>query len=164
MKKIIAFILCALTLLSLCSCKDILEADVEKRGSGEFSIEIPEVFKSVDVEGYAAYFVRDNVYVWAIKDAFINLDGSSEWDVRDYANRIYEVNDLKFPTPVTVTDGLYNIEYTVFNEQKNMSFTYLTVMYKGSDAFWMVQFACEDTKFAEYKPHFFEWAKTVNVT
>ena len=107
--------------------------------------------------------MKNDVYVWAIKDDFINLDGSSTWDTEDYAKRIYEVNDLKFPTPVTLTDGLYNIEYTVFNEMKNMTFTYLTVMYKGSDAFWMVQFACEDTKYEEYKPHFFEWAKTVKV-
>ena len=163
MKKIIALILCFTALLSLCSCKSILEADKEKREGEGFSIEIPDVFKEVDVEGHAAYYVKDNVYVWAIKDDFINLDGSSEWETKDYANRIYEVNGLKFPTPVTVTEGLYNIEYTVFNEMKNMSFTYLTVRYKGSDAFWMVQFACEDKVYAEYKPHFFEWAKTVKV-
>lgn len=164
MKKIIALILCILLLCSVCACKGILESDISKREYGQFSIEIPDAFKEVEVEGHAAYFVKDNVYVWAIKDDFINLDGSSEWTLEQYANRIYEVNDLRFPTPVTVTEGLYNIEYTVFNEMKNMSFTYFTVMYKGSDAFWMVQFACEDTKYAEYKPHFISWAKTVTVT
>ncbi|MBQ8447718.1 MAG: hypothetical protein IJX27_02160 [Clostridia bacterium] len=164
MKKIISILLCLFALLSLASCKNVLDAETEKREYGEFSIEVPDVFEEVEVEGYTAYFKKDNVYVWAIKDDFINLDGSSEWDVSNYADRIYEVNDLKFPTPVTVTDGLYNIEYTVFNEMKNMSFTYLTVMYKGSDAFWMVQFACEESEYKEYKPHFFEWAKTVKVT
>ena len=163
MKKFIALILCILALISLCSCKDLLDSETGARDYDEFSIEIPEAFKEVAVDGYAAYFVYDNVYVWAIKDSFANLDGSAVWEVADYAERIHYVNALKSPTPVTVTDGLYNIEYTVFNEMKNINFTYFTVMYKGSDAFWMVQFACDENEYAEYKPHFLAWAKTVTI-
>jgi hypothetical protein len=163
MRRILALILCIFVLASLCSCKSILDSETGEREYGEFSIEIPEVFEEVAVEGYTAYFKKDNVYVWAIKDSFINLDGSSVWEVKDYAERIHYVNALKSPTPVTVTDGLYNIEYTVFNEMKNINFRYLTVMYKGSDAFWMVQFACDENEYEQYKPHFLAWAKTVKI-
>jgi len=163
MKKITALILCIFTLFSLCSCVNILDAEKETHEYEKFSIEIPDVFKEVEVEGYAAYFVRDNVYVWAIEDDFINLDGSSEWDISEYANRIHFVNEEKSPTPISVEEGLTFIEYTVLNESKKITFTYLTVMYKGSDAFWMVQFACDQNIYAEYKPHFISWAKTVKV-
>jgi hypothetical protein len=163
MKRFLAMALCLITVFSVCACGNLLTADAEKHEKEQFSISIPDIFEEKTDTGYDAFYVYGDVFVWAIKDPFIGVDGSSEWDVAHYANTIYTLNMPNSPKPVTVEEGLTIMEYTVFNPSRNKTYTYLTSMYKGSDAFWMVQLVCLDKDFGEYRPKFIEWAKTVKV-
>ena len=164
MKKIISLLLCFVIIISVCSCADITDSETSAHEKEEFSINIPDMFEDkTEGTGYAALYVYSDVYVWAIKDAFSGLDGSVNWELDYYANTIHMVNEQNSPKPLYKENGLTLMEYTVFNESKNKTFTYLTSMYKGSDAFWMVQFVCEDKNFEEYKPSFIEWAESVKV-
>ena len=163
MKKILSLFLCIATVISLCACTDILSSDKRIYSTEEFSINMPDGFEEKTDIGYDAFYVKDDVYVWAIKDPFSAFDGSVEWTIGEYADLIYTSNSQHFPGQVYTEEGLTLMEYTVFNSSKNKTFTYLTSMYKGSDAFWTVQLVCEKDDFEEYKPYFIEWAKTIKV-
>ena len=160
MKKIIAFIFCFMLAFSACACTNILNADLKEYTAEDFSIMLPDEFEKEDK--YTVSFRKNDVFVWVIRDHFSNLDGSEEWSAADYADAIYKVNIGKSPS-MSENEGLHIMEYTVFNEHENKTYTYFTTMYKGSDSFWMVQFVCEDKEYETYKPHFTKWAKTVKV-
>ena len=163
MKKILSLILCIAMAVCLCACADILSSDKRKYSTEEFSIDIPDGFEEKTDLGYDAFYVKDDVFVWAIKDPYSGVDGSVEWTIEEYAAVIHSANAEHSPTEVYKEGALTLMEYTVYNSSKSKTFTYLTSMHKGSDAFWIVQLVCEKDDFEEYKPHFIEWAKTIKV-
>ena len=62
-------------------------------------------------------------------------------------------------TAVLHEDGVTYLEYTA--ESDGDTFKYFAAVFKGSDAFWLVQFACDVEEYDGYKSYFISWAKTV---
>jgi hypothetical protein len=114
-------------------------------------------------KGYTACYDSPEVAVFALKESFDLQDGFGDLLAEEYAALVREANSDKNPSPVSDADGLLSIEYSFLNTVENKEFTYYTAMFKGEDAFWMVQFACESSLYEEYRPHFIKWAKTVDV-
>ena len=52
--------------------------------------------------------------------------------------------------------------YDFLNEEQNVTYRYLTVLYESDDGFWMVQFASQKSNFDAYEPSFIEAAKSVS--
>lgn len=52
--------------------------------------------------------------------------------------------------------------YDFLNEEQNVTYRYLTVLYESDDGFWMVQFASQKSNFEAYEPSFIEAAKSVS--
>ena len=44
-----------------------------------------------------------------------------------------------------------------------ITYHYYTCMYKGSDAFWTIQFACNVNEIAQHKSDMIKWADSVRV-
>ena len=59
---------------------------------------------------------------------------------------------------------LFRSEYTRENEKLKGDYHYFAVLFKGEDAFWMVQFAVPEADITEYRPLFIDWAKTIEFT
>ena len=54
--------------------------------------------------------------------------------------------------------------YFVYEKEVSGKEFYCTaVVYKADDAFWLVNFACEDKNKEEYSEKFIDWASTVEV-
>ena len=77
---------------------------------------------------------------------------------------MHESNSARNPDEVKTENGLTSMEYKFYNEQEKITYKYFTTMFKGDDSFWLVQFACNENLYEEFKPHFVDWAKTVDVS
>lgn len=155
-------VLCCLFSLMGCSAKKVYEADAKTFTNDGLQIELTESFRAKeDYEGYTVCYDSAEVAVFVLKEAFTLAEGSESLSLEEYAGYVYEANASKNPDDVTTVDGLTCMEYTFDNN--GSEYSYFCAMFKGSDAFWLVQFVCMDTIYEEYKPYFIEWAKTVKV-
>ena len=59
-------------------------------------------------------------------------------------------------------DGNPTLLYDFLNEEQNVTYRYLTVLYESDDGFWMVQFASQKDNFDAYEPSFIEAARSVS--
>lgn len=94
-----------------------------------------------------------------LKETFESLDATGDESVDVYAEAVRESNSASDMSDIFHEDGVTYVEYTAENDGE--TFKYFAAMYKGSDAFWLVQFACDESAYEEYKPYFIDWAKSV---
>lgn len=170
MKKLVALFLLATMLLSFCACGSAAPKAFSSNG---MTITLTSAFKEVSQEGYTVCFDSKDVAVFALKEKFtgtnIMVDGSSgnmkkdsELTLREYAKLVREANITKTPTPTTEVEGLTTFEFSFLNEELNQTYKYFCVMYKTSDAFWLIQFATLESKYEDNYASILEWAKSVN--
>lgn len=79
----------------------------------------------------------------------------------DYAELVITANMLEGSEVMKDAEG--NEYFTYTNESNGRTYFYYAVVRKGSDAFWLCQFACLDKNTEKYTPKFTEWAKTIIV-
>ena len=81
----------------------------------------------------------------------------------DYKGYVLEANSKYSPKEDNSFDGLTVLRYESYIEAKKTNFTYFVSLYKGTDAFWIVQFACKSSEYADYEQYFVKWARSVRV-
>ena len=158
MKRILSCLLVVLFLFSLTACS---KASPEEFTSVGMTITLTSDFELTEVEGYTACYDSKDVAVFVLKESFLLQEGFGDLSLDDYADLVYTANASKNPTAVAKEGDLTVMEYEFLNEQENKTYSYYTVMYKSSDAFWTVQFACKKKLYKAKKDTFIEWANTV---
>ena len=159
MKKFLSLLLFATLLLTFCACTSATPKQFSAQG---MTITLTSAFTETTQEGYTACYDSKDVAVFALKESFSLMQGMDKWSLQDYAELVLEANKDRAPQAIKEVEGLTTFEYTFLNEQLNKTYTYFCVMYKTSDAFWLVQFACLEGKYETLRPSFVEWAKTVS--
>lgn len=165
MKRTIALLLACLTLFTLASCNLLQELKpyeaedkiFEKAG---LTITLTEAFNEGSAEGYTACYESLFATVFVLKEPFDSFEGFEDYTIKDYERLILEANASKNPVSSEL-EGMPVMEYAFYNEDVDVDYRYYAVMLKGADAFFMVQFACAEEYYEEFKPHFEEWAKSV---
>ncbi len=165
MKKILAVVLLVCVLFSLSGCgKKAYEYKDSEFSSNGITITLTKAFKGKNHTGYAACYDSKDVAVFVIKENYTLNADFKDMTLDQYAESIYSVNSERNPSPITKTEGITYIEYEFANEDGAVIYKYFVAMYKGDEAFWLVQFACNVDVYGEYLPYFVKWAKTVNVS
>ena len=165
MKKILAIVLTVCMLLSLVGCgKKAYKAKAAEFSSDGITITLTKAFKEKIYEGYTVCYDSKDVAVFILKESYSLNENYKDMTVERYAYSVRNAISDKKPTQVTRKDGLVYMEYEFNNEGSGTVFKYFAAMYKGVDAFWLVQFACDTEAYSEYFPYFVQWAKTVNVS
>ena len=164
MKRIVAVLLVVVALVTMVSCnKKVYEANAKEFTSDGLTLTLTDAFVKKDQEGYTVCYDSKSVAVIALKESFSLQEGVKDWTLEYYAGLIKNSNSKHSPSdPVKVGDRMV-IEYTFYNPDTDITYHYYTCMYKGSDAFWMVQFACDVNDIEEYKPYMIQWADSVRV-
>lgn len=126
------------------------------------SITLPSGFYEKSHISMTYYLESSDALFLAIKEDFstlgtVYIDGSSSVD--DYAEVVIYQNSLS--SEVQHLSGLTCFTYT--KSVSGKSFFYLAVVKKGTDAFWLCQFVCEDSDKDEYQPKFLTWGQTIVV-
>lgn len=61
--------------------------------------------------------------------------------LEQYAELVMQANSDKDPVAGDDIDGNPTLLYNYYNEDRDLEYRYLTVLYQADDGFWMVQFA-----------------------
>ena len=127
------------------------------------SVTLTSEFQEFSVSGYSLSLSTADEAFLAEKVAF-NTQGTDEnWTEQEYAQAVVDSNSLDTMSDVFV-DGERNLVYFYYtNFSQGNNFYYLAVAKKGTDAFWLCQFSCYETKAEEYKTQFLDWATTIEV-
>lgn len=160
MKKFVSLLLTALMLMSLASCMQAKPKDFSAQG---MTITLTDAFKENTQPGYTVCYESSDVAVFVLKESFSLQPGADQLTLDEYAKLVRQSNASKSPSAVVEQDGFYSMEYTFLNEAENQKYAYFCTMFKGSDAFWLVQFACKEEAYDSQKDTFMTWAKTITL-
>ena len=157
MKKIVALclVLGLLFSFSACGSKHILEADHDVYTVSGMSITLPEVFEEIPALGVTTTYHSPEVTIFVLREV------AADMTLEEYAQAVYEVNASCNPTAIAQVEGLTTMEYYFYGPTEATTVRYFATMFKGPDAFWLIQFSCEAGNYETYRPYFIQWAKTV---
>ncbi|MGM9681078.1 MAG: hypothetical protein ACI3XR_06190 [Eubacteriales bacterium] len=164
MKKIATCIICFFMLSCLligCLKVDVRTAEEQQFSKEGMTITLTKAFTETEEDGCTACYDSVQVSVFVIKDLFSVTEGLCYLTLNEYVELVREENSDKSPEEIQTSDGLTYFEYSFHDDESNEDARYLTVFYKSSDAFWMVQFATYDNIYEEFKPDLIKWANTV---
>ena len=163
------FLLSMIFALAGCAAEEItppptlglLEMESASYIASGMEIQLPTEFQALEGTGYTVCYEASTAAVFALRESFDLAEGVADLTLAEYADLVRVANASKSPSEVKEEEGLMLIEYTFFVESQNEDYVYLTTMFKTSDAFWMIQFACRAENYETYRPHFIKWAKSV---
>ena len=125
--------------------------------------EFQEVDLKDDTQNYTVAYGSENVAVFVLREDFKYIPGAETYTLDYYRDLVLEANDLSEDHAVE-KDGLTGFVYDRPNEKTNEIYRYFSYVYKGDDAFWMIQFATLKENADQYEAQILEWAKTVDVS
>lgn len=160
MKKIITAALALILAISMTAC-GLVSANEKTFESNGLKITLNDSFKENESAAYDVVFESAYSAFFALKESFEMLDALEDYTLEEYAGLVALANESKTEEGFKEQDGLLCLEYTYHDEEANADYAYLTTVFKGPDAFWTVQFACEADKFEDLKPDFMKWFKTI---
>ena len=134
--------------------------DVKNFSSNGMTIALTDEFTEVDVVNFTAAYESENVFVFALKEAFTLFDGFGDNTIEQYTDLVIESNSLDSVQTKT-DDGLTLFEYTYTLPETNDVYKYFAYTYKANDAFWLIHFAVLNESADEYAQQFTEWANSV---
>lgn len=152
-----------LVMLAGCGRKSVATAEKQVFSAEGMQITLTDAFTESAMEGYTACFDSREVAVFVLKEPFSLGEGLDELALADYAQMVLEANRSKSADRIEEIGGRPFMEYAFYNNETEEEYTYLAAMYKGPDAFWMVQFSCRTEQYERYRPFFLEWAETVEL-
>ncbi len=163
MKKLLSLLLISATLLLLVGCFEVYKMEPQTFSADGFGITLTEGFsRSTDLaEGCYAAFESYQVLVFVTRESFDSMVGLGDLPLRDFAE--LSILSSGLDAAVAEIDGLvcYTLRYT--DAESDVTFSYFTAFFRGTDAFWGVEFVCESADYKEFEPYFIKWAKTVSI-
>jgi len=165
MKKTITVVIAVLFCLGLYGCfnrslvdpeRDSIVEDKVFKHSG-ITITLTNEFVEKDSElGFDAYFVSEYCGVVVLKEEFFLKEGMSDLTIEEYVDHVIDNNGHKNVEP-QYKDGL------CFYSNRNGSTQVYSYAFKGSDAFYIVQFLCMTSDVPILEEMFFQWAQSIEV-
>ena len=98
-----------------------------------------------------------NITVMIQQEEFSLAEGSDRYTAQDYGRMVIANNNLD--TPVFREDDIVFFEYD--STVGNATYHYVATVFKGPDAFWLIQFGLEKEDADEFRDEIFAWAQTV---
>ena len=121
------------------------------------SILLTDKFTEAEVPtGFDAYFLADFCGVAVMKNEFTLQKGLADQSVKEHLSSVIASSGYTGITPQT-KDGLWFIDVSTDDTYVRM------YCYKGSDAFYIVQFACNPSVAKTLEDTFYLWAQSVEV-
>ncbi len=171
MKKITVILLALVMTFSCfaftgCSVLDSILGDSEKTFSKSgISITLTDEFYEKDYISYTVYLESPDALVAVVKEdfsLFTEIGISTDISLKDYAEMAILANQFNdIASDIVEEDGL--TYYTYESEEDGDTYYYACYVFRGTDAYWLVNMACFADRKDDFQPKFNEWAKSVVV-
>ena len=170
MKRTFTTIVCALLLVAiLAGCGSTgstnpIDAKAKTFDAEGMQITLTTDFSQESLEGYTVGYAAKTAIVLALHETKAEFAEAGVEDVtfEQYVEFVKGANEDKEIVDGEPIDGNPTLLYDFLNEEQNVTYRYLTVLYESDDGFWMVQFASQKDNFDAYEPSFIEAAKSVS--
>lgn len=170
MKRTFTTMLCALLLVAmLAGCgstgsSNPFDAEAKTFSDDGMQITLTTDFSKESLEGYTVGYAAKTAIVLALHETKAEFAEAGAEDVtfEQYVEFVRQANSDKAIVDGEPIDGNPTLLYDFLNEEQNVTYRYLTVLYESDDGFWMVQFASQKGNFDAYEPSFIEAAKSVS--
>lgn len=124
-------------------------------------ITLTEEFTEISVPGYTTCYSAGDTAVFLMREDFAAKEGFGELDLDGYGAMILANNHLEQDVTLEKENGLTTFAWVITDEETGVPYYYHCGLYKGPDAFWMVQITTEAEGAAEEIPQFRQWLKSV---
>lgn len=167
MKRTFTAIICTLLLVAVlagCGSTNPFDAAAKTFSDEGMTITLTSDFSKQSMDGYTVCYAAKTAAVFALhetNDQFAAA-GLNDVTLEQYAALVMQNNSSRNPVAGDDINGCPTILYDFYNEDKDVEYRYLTVMYQADDGFWLVQFASAKDDFDTYEPGFVEAAKSVS--
>ena len=166
MGKFPKILVCLLLCCSLlCGCSTIsLELDPIVVNEMDLTMSIPGYFEdmtanaAVDIEGFFAYQYSE-IVINGLRDDYSVFEEVPT--LEEYANQLIANNSGQIIAEVEIIDGMTTFTYRQL--EGTDSYTYITAVFAGTEAFWMVTACCKTINFKSSKDKLVEILKTTVV-
>lgn len=149
-----------LTLFAGCSLstkiKGLVKPTEKTFSKSGMSITLTDDFAEKEHISYTSVYESKNIAVYTLKEEF-SLFGGEDYSVKEYAELVIKANMLT--SVIETRDGLTYFEYE--KEVNGKDFHYYAFVFKADDAYWMIQFACNQDDTSELESDIFKYAGTV---
>lgn len=129
--------------------------------SNGMSITLTDEFYERTMWGYTVCYDSSKAAVFALKEGFDLVEDFENASLEEYGALVLKSNNCDSSVKLQNDHGLTYFEYDFSNPETNETYSYFTVLYKTSDAFWIVQFTTLEDKMDSYRQQFIDWAKAV---
>lgn len=167
-RGIIIIIILAIIGILLGTLASIFDDKVEPKtfSSNGLTITLTTEFEEQKADGFDVSFSSSKIGIFAFKELFYEYGYDYDYSnitLEEYAELLLEANNLKLISSVETVDGLTYFEYDYTNDSTGIAYVSFSVIYKGSDGFWMIAFDTTQKKAQEYRAEIIEMAKSVQV-
>lgn len=149
----------------LCGCSVFsMELDPIVVNEMDLTITLPGYFEdmteqsTVNVDGFFAYQYSE-IMITGLRDDYSVFEEIPT--LEEYANQLIAKNNEQISSEVEIIDGL--ITFTYRQLENSESYTCLTAVFAGTEAFWMVTACCKTINFESAKAKLVEIIKTTQV-
>ncbi len=123
-------------------------------------ITLTSEFTTESYQGYNGVFASREVAVFVVKEEFSLMEGLEVYTLQQYGELVIDNNGLAGIVELSEAEGICYFDYEYDNTEENTIY-YLSSLFKGEDAFWIIQFAVPAEETEAYLPQLIEWAKTI---
>ena len=121
-------------------------------------------FERFEADGFNAGFESEDLAVLVLKEKFTLMAGLADYSLEDYSKLVLGNNKNVNPSELKSEQNFMYFEYDKANTGSAATFHYIVTMYKGTDAFWMIQYIIPAEKAEQVREDVFAWAATVTFT
>ena len=159
---LICLLLCC-TMLCGCSMLPDVLPPIEVKAM-DLTITLPGYFENMvedsaqEVEGFFAYNYSE-IMITGLRDDYSVFEQVPT--LEEYANQLIANNSHQISSEVEIIDGLTTFTYRQLENAE--SYTCLTAVFAGTEAFWMVTACCKTINFESARAKLIEIIKTTQV-
>ena len=126
-------------------------------------ITLTEEFAETPVPGYTACYSAGDTAVFLLREGFDAMEGFEELDLNGYGAMILANNRMDQTVTLQTQDGLTVFDQVLSDAQTGTEYYYYCGLFKGTDAFWMVQITTLAEDAAQKVPQFRRWLGSVQL-
>ena len=124
-------------------------------------ITLSSKYSPLEMEGYTACFGSHDAAVFVTRELFSMAPGAETLTLEEYGALVLQNNGMNLTVQLQQTDGLTWFEYDYQNPDTGENMNYYSVLYKGPDAFWMIQFVTAVDNAQNNRIDFIHYAQSV---
>ena len=129
----------------------------------ELQITLTQDFAETTAPGYTACYSAGETAVFLLREEFAAMEGFAELSVAEYGAMVLESNGFDRNVTLEEADGLTTFARVISDPATGEDFFYYCGLYKGQDAFWLVQITTLAEGASDSIAQFRQWLGSVQV-